>query len=94
MSISDLIKLVEGRPRMFLPEESTRYMSALLTGFFLAQNGSKVNEFNESKDSIIYGDFQEWVQKKYDIKTTHGVESITTFWSGGDKESLKLFFQL
>lgn len=87
MSIVETIKTVEGRPGMFLPEESSRYMSAFLSGYFFACG-------EESRCSQIYRKFQKWVQNKYELNTTHSVEAITIYCSGSDKQSLVLFFKL
>jgi len=93
MNIVELIRTVEKRPRMFLPEESVRYMSAFITGYFAGRcKGFDIS--SECEDSEIYKEFQNWVQHKYQVETSHGVESITTYWSGGNKESLDLFFTL
>ncbi|MCC3439960.1 hypothetical protein [Microcoleus sp. PH2017_05_CCC_O_A] len=38
--------------------------------------------------------FQEWIQERYQITSTHGWDSIILFFSADEKDALDKFFKL
>jgi len=86
-SIIELIKKIEKRPAMYIGENSISCLKAFLDGWQLALDYDYI-------DSLLFQEFQSWVELKYGLPNTRGWHSIILFHSQDQPDALCTFFEL
>ena len=85
-SIVDLILEIKKRPAMYLGHRKISCLKSFLDGWYLRNP-------KEIRDIEIMGEFQDWVEKKYDMRETHSWDRILMFNSPDEFGALELFFK-
>lgn len=85
-SIVELIFSIKQRPAMYLGRNSISLLKAFLDGWYC-------HEPNTVADIEVMGDFQDWIARKYKIKTSHSWANILLFYSTDENDALQKFFE-
>lgn len=86
-SLVEFIKLIQKRTPMYLGGRTIIHLKAFLDGWFFGKG-------DEIKDGYLLGDFQDWIQKKYKVKSTQSWARIILFYSTDEFSALSNFFEL
>lgn len=84
-SIIELIYQIKNKPAMYISRNSISCLKAFIDGWFLRSPDTVT-------DSIIMEDFQNWIEKKYKISTSHSWCDIILFYSQDESHALSKFF--
>lgn len=87
----DLLQRIKQRPGMYLGKCSITRLRAFLDGYGMARAELGVPRSQQEHD---LNGFQEWIQERYKITSTHGWDSIILFFCADEKDALDKFFQL
>jgi hypothetical protein len=87
----DLLQRIKQRPGMYLGKCSITRLRAFLDGYGMARAELDVPRSQQEHD---LNGFQEWIQERYQITSTHGWDSIILFFSVDEKDALDKFFKL
>lgn len=87
----NLLQRIKERPGMYMSKPSITRLSMLLTGYALARSELGLPVTEQEKE---FGGFQDWVQERYKITSTHGWDSIILFNSVDERDALDNFFKL
>lgn len=86
-SIVELIKSIRQKPELYVGKQSLSLIQAYIYGW--------VNRDEENiVDSEYLGEFQDWIQAKYNITSTQSWASIILFFSIDERDALNRFFLL
>ncbi|HAT16129.1 MAG TPA: hypothetical protein DCS91_23595 [Microcoleaceae bacterium UBA11344] len=87
----DLLQRIKQRPGMYLGKCSISRLRAFLNGYEMARAelGLPDTEQQQQLDG-----FQEWIQERYKITSSHGWDSIILFFSADERDALDNFFKL
>ena len=85
-SIINLIKEIEKRPALYISKNYISCLKAFLDGW--AYEKSDIEDFE------IMISFQQWVQDKYRVYSSHSLFEIILFYSTDEAEALENFFHL
>lgn len=89
--IYELIQRIRSRPSMYLGKPYITRFKAFLDGYIGARNdlGFALNEQEE-----MLNKFQEWIQSRFKITSSHSWAEIILFYSGDERDALDKFFEL
>lgn len=89
--IYELIQRIRSRPSMYLGKPYITRFKAFLDGYIGARNdlGFALNEQEETLNK-----FQEWIQSRFKITSSHSWAEIILFYSGDVRDALDKFFEL
>lgn len=87
----NLLQRVKQRPGMYLGKRSITRLSMLLMGYGMARRELGLPLTEQEKE---FGGFQDWIQERFKIATTHGWDSIILFHSADERDALDNFFDL
>lgn len=87
----NLIDRVKQRPGMYLGKTSITRFRMFLMGYSMARREMGLSLTEQEKE---FGKFQGWVQKRFNITSTQGWDSIILFYSEDEKDALNTFFEL
>jgi len=87
----DLLQRIKQRPGMYLGKCSITRLRAFLDGYETAR--AELGFADTEQQQQLDG-FQEWIQERYQITSTHGWDSIILFFSVDEKDALDKFFKL
>lgn len=85
-SVKELLGKIKQRPAMYISKNYISCLKAFLDGWYL-RNPTDVT------DAEVMDGFQDWIEKKYDIKSSHSWSSILLFYSQDEGKALELFFE-
>ena len=86
-SLEKFLTIIEERTPMYLGGRTIVHLKAFLDGWFFGKE-------DEIKDSHLLSEFQEWLQKKYQINSTQSWAQIILFYSMDEFAALDRFFLL
>ncbi len=86
-SIFELLALIKKRPTMYISQYSISCLKAYIDGWYFRDYDSVI-------DAEIFGNFQDWIQKRFGISSTQSWASIILFYSQDEYTALKDFFIL
>lgn len=86
-SVQELLLQIKVRPELYLGQRSLSLLQAYLNGWLNRDEDSVT-------DSELIGEFQDWVQHKYDIKSSQSWAQIVLFYSSNEYDGLDNFFRL
>lgn len=91
IDIYELIQRIRTRPSMYLGKPYITRFKAFLDGYIGARNdlGFALNEQEETLNK-----FQEWIQSRFKITSSHSWAEIILFYSGDERDALDKFFEL
>lgn len=84
--LPEVIVEIEKRPLMWLPEKHIKYLDSFLDGYIYGKNCKETCEFMSG--------FNQFVEKKYSITTTHGWMRNINHMSSDSHHALEKFFEL
>ncbi len=87
----DLLQRIKERPGMYLGRCSITRLSMLLMGYSLARGDLDLPTTAQESE---FDKFQEWIQKRFNITSSHGWDSIILFYSADERDALDNFFKL
>ncbi|MCU0543631.1 MAG: hypothetical protein MUE44_15870 [Oscillatoriaceae cyanobacterium Prado104] len=87
----DLLQRIKQRPGMYLGKPSITRLRAFLDGYEMAR--AELGLPDTEQQQQLEG-FQEWIQERYKITSTHGWHSIILFFSADERDALDRFFEL
>lgn len=89
-NIQELIAHIRERPELYIWPLSVSQLRCFLDGYYLARW-----EIIEGPDNFgTMNDFTKMVQKRYSMNPTFGWDRILTFFAGGEREGLDVFWNL
>lgn len=84
----EVLKNVRECPKLYLGRKSLELLNAFISGYIVCQN-------KLSKNSADYlSGFQEFIEKKYGLETTHSWSSLIRFFASSDEEAFDEFYIL
>ena len=83
-TLSEIILEIEARPMLWLPEEHIMYLTTFLDGHLHTANNPESN--------VLMSGFNRYIEKKYNIKTTHGWARNLNHMSFNPRKALDKFF--
>lgn len=87
----DLLARIKQRPGMYLGKVSLTRLKMLLMGYGMSRGELGLQLTQEEKQ---FAQFQQWIQRKYQINSSEGWESIILSQVEDEKLAFDLFFQL
>ncbi|MFB2894122.1 hypothetical protein ACE1CI_14525 [Aerosakkonemataceae cyanobacterium BLCC-F50] len=87
----DLLERIKQRPGMYLGKSSITRLRMLLDGYGMARMELGLPRTEQEGE---FNGFQEWIQQRYNITSSHGWDSIILFYSADEREALEKFFEL
>jgi hypothetical protein len=87
----DLLARIKQRPGMYLGKVSLIRLKMLLMGYGMSRGELGLQLTQEEKQ---FAQFQQWIQRKYQIKSSEGWESIILSQVEDEKLAFDLFFEL
>ncbi len=91
LDLYDLIRNIQKRPAMYLGQADLTHLGAFLSGYFFARRQSGIPETQQEKE---FSEFQDWVEKKFNVNYSQPWEKIIRFFSPDETTSLQQFFVL
>jgi len=86
-SVIELIESIRKRPTMFLGRSSIACLRSFIDGWNHRKPESVI-------DGEIIGEFQEWIEARYNLKNTQSWDRIILFYSVDEHDALENFFRL
>jgi hypothetical protein len=83
------IQQMKKRPGMYIGKPSLSLLQAYLNGYVAYHN-----EVNVEQNYFFLPQFQEYIQKRFKIESTHSWAEIITFYSSSDDAAFDSFYQL
>ncbi|MBE9226237.1 hypothetical protein IQ264_12460 [Phormidium sp. LEGE 05292] len=87
----ELLERIKQRPGMYLGKCSITRLRMLLDGYGMARMELGLPRTNQEQE---FNGFQEWVQERFNITSSHGWDSIILFYSADERDALDKFFEL
>ncbi|MFB2894120.1 hypothetical protein ACE1CI_14515 [Aerosakkonemataceae cyanobacterium BLCC-F50] len=87
----NLLERIKERPGMYLGKRSITRLNMLLIGYSQARMELGLPR---TKQECEFDNFQEWIQERYNITSSHGWDSIILFYSADERDALEKFFEL
>jgi hypothetical protein len=87
----EMLQNIQQRPGMYLGKCSITRFRSFLDGYMASRQdlGLPLTE-----QELEFEKFQDWVQERFDIKSSQGWDSIILFYSADEKDALNNFFEL
>ncbi|AFZ23136.1 hypothetical protein Cylst_0809 [Cylindrospermum stagnale PCC 7417] len=87
----EMLERIKQRPGMFLGNCSITRLRAFLDGYM----GSREDlGLPATQQELEFNQFQEWIQTRFKITSSHGWDSIILFYSADERDALNNFFEL
>ena len=86
-SIQDFVKKTRTNPALFIGEKSLTKYRAFMDGWIF-------DKHMEIADINILREFQDWIQKRFEIRSTHNWSQIILFYSLNEQEAFNKFLSL
>lgn len=87
----ELLQRIKQRPGMYLARPSITRLRMFLMGYSIARAELGLPTTEQEKE---FGGFQDWIQERYNITSSHGWDSIILFYSADERDGLDRFFKL
>ncbi|MFB2833878.1 hypothetical protein [Floridanema evergladense] len=87
----NLLERIKQRPGMYLGKSSITRLRMLLDGYGMARMELGLPRTEQEQE---FNGFQDWIQKRYNITSSHGWDSIILFYSADERDALDKFFEL
>ena len=87
----EMLQQIKQRPGMYLGKCSIIRLRAFIDGYMGARQDLGVPLTEQEKE---FGNFQDWIQERYNITSSHGWDSIILFYSADERDALNKFFSL
>ncbi|BAU11325.1 hypothetical protein LEP3755_18180 [Leptolyngbya sp. NIES-3755] len=88
----EILDQIKARPGMYLGNPSVENLFMFLVGYKTARRELGIEPTEE--ELKFYGDFQPWLQEKFNIRTNNSWAALIQFHSVNQKEAFDRFFHL
>jgi hypothetical protein len=89
--IYELMDRIKSRPGMYLGKPHISRFKAFLDGYIGARNDLG---FSLKEQEQTLNNFQQWIQKRFKITSSHSWADIILFYSLDERDALDKFFEL
>ncbi|UBF25038.1 hypothetical protein K9N68_25885 [Kovacikia minuta CCNUW1] len=87
----DLLARIKQRPGMYMGKPSITRLNSFLDGYMSARIELGLSPTQQEQE---FNGFQDWIQERFKIESSHGWASIILFYSADEKAALEYFFEL
>lgn len=87
----EMLQRIKQRPGMFLGNCSITRLRAFLDGYMGARADLGLPP---TQQELEFNQFQEWIQSRFKITSSHGWDRIILFYSADERDGLTNFFEL
>lgn len=87
----EMLQNIKQRPGMYLGRCSITRLRSFLDGYMGARQDLGLPLTEQERE---FDGFQEWTQKRFNINSNHGWDSIILFYSADERDALNTFFEL
>jgi hypothetical protein len=87
----EMLQEIKQRPAMYFGKCSLTCLRAFLDGYMGARLDLGLPITEQEKE---FGGFQDWIQERYNITSSHGWHSIILFYSADERAAFDNFFRL
>lgn len=87
----EMLQEIEKRPGMYLGKRSITRLRSFLDGYMGAREDLGLPQTEQERE---FNGFQEWIQERFNITSSHGWDSIILFYSADERDALDKFFEL
>ncbi len=88
----EILSKIKARPGMYLGNPSVDNLFMFLAGYKTARRELSIEP--TEAELKFYGDFQPWLQEKFNIRTNNSWAALIQFHSVNQKEAFDRFFDL
>ena len=88
---NEMLQRIKQRPLMYLGKCSITRLHSFLIGYMGARQDLGLPTTEEETE---FDKFQEWIQERFEIKSSHGWNDIILFYSADERDALDKFFEL
>lgn len=86
-SVRELIEKIKVRPAAYIGKHYISNLKSFIDGWFYGNPNGII-------DSNLMNEFQDWIEDKYKVNTTHSWSNIILFYSADEYSALNNFFEL
>ncbi len=90
-NLSDILQKIKKSPSFYLGRYSIVSFQSFLCGYGVAEREAGLPKTSENNK---FGEFQEWIQKRFCIESTQSWTSIILFYYEDERIALDKFFEL
>ncbi|OUL34335.1 hypothetical protein [Nostoc sp. 106C] len=87
----EMLEKIKQNPGIFLGKYSITRLRAFLDGYMSSREDLGLPP---TQQEIEFNQFQDWIQKRFKITSSHGWDSIILFYSADERDALNNFFEL
>ncbi|MBW4635363.1 MAG: hypothetical protein KME30_26765 [Iphinoe sp. HA4291-MV1] len=87
----EMLQSIKQYPGMYLGKSSITCLKSFLDGYTAARQDLGLSLTEQERQ---FEKFQEWIQERFEMKSSHGWDSIILFYSADEKDALNNFFEL
>jgi hypothetical protein len=87
----EMLQEIKKRPGMYLGKRSISRLRSFLDGYMGAREDLGLPRTEQERE---FNGFQEWIQERFSITSSHGWDSIILFYSADERDALDKFFEL
>ncbi|MFB2894124.1 hypothetical protein ACE1CI_14535 [Aerosakkonemataceae cyanobacterium BLCC-F50] len=87
----EMLQEIKKRPGMYLGKRSISRLRSFLDGYMGAREDLGLPRTEQEQE---FNGFQEWIQERFSITSSHGWDSIILFYSADERDALEKFFVL
>lgn len=90
--IFDILEKIKARPGMYIGKASVSDLFVFLAGYKTARREFGIEPTEQETE--FYGEFQPWLQKRFQVLSVNSWAKIIMLYSVDEKEGFEYFFQL
>lgn len=90
--IFDILEKIKARPGMYIGKSSVSDLFVFLAGYKTARREFGIEPTEQENE--FYGEFQPWLQKRFQVLSVNSWAKIIMLYSVDEKEGFEYFFQL
>ncbi|MCL1462874.1 hypothetical protein [Argonema galeatum] len=87
----EMLQEIKKRPGIFLGRSSITRLRSFLDGYMGAREDLGLPRTDQERE---FNNFQDWIQKRYNITSSHSWNEIILFYSADERDALDNFFKL
>jgi hypothetical protein len=87
----EMLQQIKQRPGMYLGKCSITRLRSFLDGYMAARQDLGLPLTQQERE---FEAFQEWIQARFKITSSHGWDSIILFYCADERDALNSFFDL
>jgi hypothetical protein len=88
--IYETLQRIKARPSMYIGTPSILNLESFLRGYWYVKAELEISRTEQEQD---FENFQDWVQKKFNVESSQSWAKIILFYSQDEREALNNFFK-